>query len=94
VLQLWWGMTEQTYLYYWHHDIWAVLVLWAILLLLIPLVGEEFWRAGYMAALRSVEPIEAGQPSPPRRRFLASVSEAFPWTRSFFSARSRQSGSG
>lgn len=56
MLDLWWQITEQTYLYYWHQRIWVVLVAWAVLvllLLLLVLVGEELWRAGYRAALRT-----------------------------------------
>jgi len=107
VLNLWWGITEQTYLYYWHHKVWSVLVGWALiilLLILIALIGEELWRAGYRAALRSVSTVEAPPRSPPppvtpkrtdasppgERRFLAPPSEAFPGIRGFLS---RQGGS-
>jgi hypothetical protein len=68
VLQLWWGITEQTYLYYWHRDVWAVLVAWTLLvtlLVLIALTGFELWRAGYRAALRSASMVEALPRQPP-----------------------------
>lgn len=103
MLNLWWGLTEQTYLYYWHHNVWSVLVAWALLVLvlvLIVLIGEELWRAGYRAALRSVATVDApprqrfsrpapdpvdSEPSSQERRFLAPPSEAFPGVRAFFS---------
>lgn len=102
MLQLWWGMTEQTYLYYWHQKIWSVLAAWALLvllLILIVLIGEELWRAGYRAGLRSVSTVEAPPHPPPspllhegfdrgpaeKRRFLAPPSEAFPGIRALFS---------
>ena len=69
MLQLWWGITEQTYLYYWHHKAWAVLAAWTLVVLfvvLIVLTGEELWRAGYRSALRSVSTVEAPpRPAPP-----------------------------
>jgi len=52
MLNLWWGITEQTYLYYWHHNVWAVLGAWAVVVLLfilVILIGEELWRASYEA---------------------------------------------
>ena len=109
MLQLWWGITEQTYLYYWHHKVWAVLAAWALVVLLVILIvltGEELWRAGYRAALRSASTVEAPPPTPPppvqpkrsstpaspeKRRFLAPPSQAFPGIRGFFSRQeSRQ----
>jgi hypothetical protein len=95
-------MTEQTYLYYWHHDVWAVLGAWAVLILLLILVlliGEELWRAGYETALRSVSVVnDAPRPAPPpvdevnasipeERHFLAPPSQAFPGIRAFFSGQ-------
>ena len=56
MLDLWWQTTKLTYLYYWHQRIWAVLAAWAVLILLLillVLMGEELWRAGYRAALQS-----------------------------------------
>jgi len=100
VLNLWWGITEQTYLYYWHHKVWSVLAAWALLILLlvlIALIGGELWRAGYRAALRPVSTVDAPRPLPPSlppkkpvppregRRFLGPPSEAFPGIRGFFS---------
>ena len=94
VLQLWWGITEQTYLYYWHHKVWAVVATWALavlLVILIVLTGEELWRAGYRSALRSVAPppVQAKRSSTPaspeKRRFLAPPSQAFPGIRGMFS---------
>lgn len=94
MLQLWWGITEQTYLYYWHHKVWAVLAAWALLALLVILIaltGEELWRAGYRSALRSVSPPpvqhkRSSTPAPPeKRRFLAPPSQAFPGLRGLFS---------
>jgi hypothetical protein len=108
MLNLWWGLTEQTYLYYWHQKIWSVLVAWAIVVLvlvLMILLGEELWRAGYRAALRSAGPVDApptrqqisraaqvsadADLSQKKRRFLAPPSEAFPSVRTRFSS-SRQ----
>jgi hypothetical protein len=103
VLNLWWGLTEQTYLYYWHQKIWSVLVAWAIVVLvlvLMILLGEELWRAGYRAALRSAGPVDAPTRQQisrtaqvpadadlweKKRRFLAPPSEAFPSVRGLFS---------
>jgi len=101
MLNLWWGITEQTYLYYWHHDVWAVLGAWAVLallLILVVLIGEELWRAGYHAALLSVAALDdAPRLAPPPvvskkvkaedRRFLAPPSQAFPGVRAFFSGQ-------
>lgn len=103
VLQLWWGITEQTYLYYWHHRVWSILAVWAVVALivvLIVLIGEELWRAGYRSALRSVSVADTPPDSPPRsvqpkgsststgdRRFLAPPSQAFPGIRRAFSRR-------
>ena len=68
MLSLWWGITEQTYLYYWHHDPWRVLAGWGIVVLIlfsIPVIGEELWRAGNRAALRSTAEVEdAPGPAP------------------------------
>jgi len=83
VLQLWWGMTEQTYLYYWHHNVWAVLVAWTLvvlLLALLALIGEELWHLGYRAALRSVSQVDTPpRPSPPplapRKRYRPPSAE-------------------
>ena len=65
MLNLWWGLTEQTYLYYWHQKVWSVLVAWAIvvlLLVLLILIGADLWRAGYRAALRSGGTVDASTP--------------------------------
>jgi hypothetical protein len=59
VLNLWWGLTEQTYLYYWHQKVWAVLACWGILLLLlllVALIGEELWTIGWRAGYRAAVP--------------------------------------
>lgn len=97
MLNLWWGITEQTYLYYWHHKVWAVLAAWTVLILfliLLVLIGQELWRAGYRAALRpvstvNISPLQSSPPvqrsSPENRRFLAPPSQAFPAIRGFFS---------
>jgi hypothetical protein len=65
MLNLWWGLTEQTYLYYWHQNVWSVLAAWAIvvlLLVLLILIGADLWRAGYRAALRSAGTVDASTP--------------------------------
>jgi hypothetical protein len=103
MLNLWWGMTEQTYLYYWHQKIWSVLIAWAIVVLvlvLMILLGEELWRAGYRAALRSAGPVGAptrqqvsrtsqvpadAHLSQKKQRFLSPPSEVFPSVRRLFS---------
>jgi hypothetical protein len=103
MLNLWWGITEHTYLYYWHHKVWSVLGCWvvlALLLILMILLSEELWRAGYKEALRSVAALgeppssptsahngeNADKPNAPEKRsFLAPPSKAFPGVRSFFS---------
>jgi membrane-bound metal-dependent hydrolase YbcI (DUF457 family) len=62
MLNLWWGLTEQTYLYYWHQNVWSVLVAWATVVLVIVLtilVGAALWRAGYRAVVRSAGPVDA-----------------------------------
>ena len=103
MLDLWWQITEQTYLYYWHQRIWAVLTAWFVLILLLillVLIGEELWRAGYRAALRSVaapEPhvrsksVSGAEGSVEKRRFLAPPSQAFPGIRRLFSGEHVQS---
>ena len=100
MLDLWWQITEQTYLYYWHQRIWAVLAVWAIvglLIILCVLIGEELWKAGYRAAMRSgtatkvsfgeQPPVAPTRPSAERRRFLAPPSQAFPGVRRLFSVK-------
>jgi hypothetical protein len=88
MLNLWWGLTEQTYLYYWHQNVWSVLVAWATVVLVIVLtvlVGAALWRAGYRAAVRSAGPVDAStrqempRPAPPRSgsgRFAALYARA------------------
>ena len=106
MLQLWWGITEQTYLYYWHHNVWAVLAAWALFFVLMGLIGEELWRAGYRSAIRATSEAQAaprplpppvphknsdGMPTATKRRFLAPPSEAFPGIRGFISSHRRGS---
>ena len=95
-------MTEQTYLYYWRHDVWAVLGAWAVVVLvfiLLLLIGEELWWAGYESALRSVSVLndapvappvvskEVKPPKPEKRPFLAPPVQAFPGIRALFSGQ-------
>ena len=104
MLDLWWQTTKLTYLFYWHQRIWAVLTAWAVLILLLillVLMGEELWRAGYRAALRSAagpettrvpaKSIPPAEGSLEKRRFLAPPSQAFPGIRRLFSGQRDQS---
>lgn len=104
MLDLWWQTTKLTYLYYWHQRIWAVLAAWAVLILLLillVLMGEELWRAGYRAALQSAaapetphvrtKSVSGAEGSVEKRRFLAPPSQAFPGIRRLFSGQRDQS---
>jgi hypothetical protein len=67
MLNLWWGMTEQTYLYYWHQKVWAVLVCWGIAILLLALavlIGEELWRSGWRAGYQAATPLTGAVQQP------------------------------
>jgi hypothetical protein len=92
MLQLWWHITGQTYLYYWHHDVWGVLGAFTLLILLVALVSEEIWRAGYKAALRSMGDVQDEASSSEKRRFLAPSSQAFPGLRRLVFSSGKRSG--
>jgi hypothetical protein len=79
MLNLWWGLTEQTYLYYWHQNVWSVLVAWATVVLVIVLtvlVGAALWRAGtgrrFGPRDLSMHPLVRRSPAPLRFRQIRS----------------------
>jgi hypothetical protein len=86
MLNLWWGLTEQTYLYYWHQNVWSVLVAWATVVLVIVLtvlVGAALWRAGtgrrFGPRDLSMHPLVRRSPAPLRSgsgRFAALYARA------------------
>ena len=65
-MDLWWQTTKLTYLYYWHQRIWAVLAVWAVLILLLIsgvslVVGTlfSFGVVGYLLRMSAAEPVAA-----------------------------------
>jgi hypothetical protein len=97
VLNLWWGITEQTYLYYWHNKVWAVLACWGIvllLLLLVALIGEELWRMGWRAGYRAaIAAVGTGHEKPgmprPASTPIGTTQPGAPETRRFLAPPSQ-----